>query len=354
VRAATGHAWACALTAAAVASCGTSSVGVCTRDTDCASGDLCNLQGECVAPAPPPEVDAGTPPPPPDAPGTMCTEQALSLGPTPPAVQLVIDLSGTMNNGFDGSTRYRAVRDALTDGDGVIATLDDQVLFGVTLYTSHNGGATCPILQSVKRRLGNGDAIETVLQDNNPDADNPLAETLARVESDFATDVPPADAARVVIVATDGVADSCDDSDDGSGADASIAAAQSLFATGIELHMISIANGVEANYLQKMANAGAGQDPTGTAEAPFQIARDREALRDAFASLVRDARCRISTAAIPAGRLGATRLSVAGRTLTEGVDWTADGADRIALIGAACDDFLGDPAPTVSAVVPCE
>ena len=341
----------CAILALALAGCGPSAVGVCASNADCPSGDVCNLQSECVTVQAPTAPDAGLPPPP-DGAGTECVEQTIALPHQPPAVHLVLDQSGTMNRDFDGTTRFTAMRDALVGNDGLIADLDDQVLFGITLYTSHEGGATCPILQSTARQTGSRDAIAAILDDNRPDADNPLAETLERILSDFTVAPPPAGASRLVVVATDGVADSCVDSDDGSGADGSLAGATALAAAGIELRMISIANGVEAGYLQQMANAGAGLGGSERVSATFFTATDKRTMLEAFQRSVRGVRCRVDGSGIPAAQRDGAALALDGRALATG-DWDALATGEIELLGSACDAFLAATAPAVTATVPC-
>jgi hypothetical protein len=350
----TAHALLGFLVSLTAAACGTSSAGVCASNRDCPSGDVCNLDGECVTiSAPPATPDAGAPTPP-DAPGTECEPRALSLAPLVPSIHFVLDQSGTMNNNFGGVSRYRAMRDALVGTGGAIVDNQDAVAFGITLYTSHNGGSTCPILQNEERRLGNAAAITTRLDDNGPDGDNPLAETLNRVTSDFAIAPAAPGAPAIIVVATDGVADTCTDSDDGSGAAGSIVAAGEAFAAGVEVVMVSIGTGVEAGYLQDIANAGAGITPDERVSATFFVAGNPAALTTAFGRIVRDARCRLDTRALSAAELSAAAMSLDGEPLVEGTDWIRLDDGTVALLGAACDALLASAAPAVTANLDCE
>jgi hypothetical protein len=340
------------LTAAA---CGTSSAGVCESNGDCPSGDVCNLDGVCVTiTAPPTDPPDGGVPPTPDAPGTECEPRALFLTPLVPSIHFVLDQSGTMGNNFGGVSRYRAMRDALVGTGGAVVASEDAVAFGITLFTSHNGGSTCPILQNEERRLGNAAAITARLDGNVPDGDNPLAETLNRVTSDFAIAPAEPGAPAIIVVATDGMADTCTNGNDGSGASGSIDAAREAFAAGVEVVMVSIGTGVEAGYLQDMANAGAGITDDDRVSATFFVAGNPTALTTAFGRIVRDARCRLDTRALSDTELAAAAMTLDGDALVEGSDWVRLDDGTVALLGAACDALLASAAPAVTANLACE
>jgi hypothetical protein len=342
------------LASLAAAACGTSSAGVCASNDDCPAGDVCGLDGECATvTAPPPAVaDAGTPPP--DAPGSVCEPRSLSLAPLVPSIHFVLDQSGTMNNNLGGVSRYRAMRDALVGTGGAVVDNEAGVAFGITLYTSHNGGSTCPLLQNEERRVGNAAAITARLDANTPDGDNPLAETLNRVTSDFAIAPAAPGAAAVIVVATDGMADSCTNSDDGSGVSASIQATTEAHAAGIEVVMVSIGTGVQAGYLQEMANAGAGITDDDRVSATFFVADDTADLRDAFGRIVRDARCRLDARALSAAELSAAAMSLDGDALVEGTDWIRRDDGTVDVLGGACTALLASATPAVTANLDCE
>jgi hypothetical protein len=334
--------------------CGTSSVGLCAADRDCPTGSLCSSAGECVAASSPPGTspDAGNQPPGPP-PGTQCTPTRVDLPLAIPSVQFLLDQSGTMKNKFGSTDRFTAMRNALIDASaGVVTRHEGDARFGITLYTSHDGGVTCPILQSVPRDLGNASIIADVLRASVPDADNPLAEAIDDAIRDFAID-PPAAGPGVIIVATDGNADSCTNSNDGSGKDASVAATGRAHDAGLELYMVSIANGVDSSYLQQMANAGVGRAIRDVTGAPFFIASNQDGMTDAFDRIVRQVRCRLDAHALSSDDLADASVRLAGRTLSRRTEWDVLDARTIALFGAACDQLLAAPGAVVQAELAC-
>jgi hypothetical protein len=351
-RAALGAIVASGLALGLTAGCGTSSVGACASSADCPSGSVCGADGECVAnaPLPPPPPDAGTTPEPN---GGGCPSKTLELSRIVPSVQFLLDQSGTMKNKMGNIERFSAMRNALIDAKvGVVAALQSQVSFGITLYTSHNGGATCPILQTVERSVGNLASISDVLTPALPDSDNPLAETIDRAVADFAAS-PPAGGPGVIIVATDGNADTCTNSDDGSGKGPSVEAATRAHDAHLELYMVSIANGVDSDYLQQMANAGIGRAIQDVSGAPFFTASDQAAMVSSFQRILRQVRCRVDSRDLTIDLIAGSAVRLGARALTRGADWEVVDDRTLGILGSACDALLADPAATVSVTPPC-
>ena len=80
--------------------------------------------------------------------------------------------------------RWQALGVALLDPDhGVVTQLDNDVRFGMTLYTSHNGfeGGTCPVLNEVAPALDNYEALATLFNANEPEQDTPTGESIVLV-----------------------------------------------------------------------------------------------------------------------------------------------------------------------------
>ena len=201
----------------------------------------------------------------------------VSFQPTPvtPSIALLLDQSGSMTSTFGTTTRYDAMHQALTNPQtGVVTLLQDKVIFGANLYTSHNGGPTCPILTSVPRQLGNRDLIDSLLASNKPDDDTPTGEAIDKIVADFQADPPPTGSPPIILLATDGVPDTCAQPDPNMGEAVAVTAAQHAHAAGISLYILGVGTDVSAPHLQDMANAGVGLPVGGPTNAPYYVAND--------------------------------------------------------------------------------
>ncbi|MET0410183.1 MAG: VWA domain-containing protein, partial [Polyangiaceae bacterium] len=162
----------------------------CDSDGDCGSGS-CGSNGRCAA-MPPMGNDIGDGFPdlldsdglePPDG-GASCVKLDVEFDRVPPFVLLLIDQSSSMEEDFDdGKDRWNTLRDTLLDRDNsVLSRLQNEVRFGMVLYSSDNGnedGATCPLLESLAEiKLGNFDDMRRLLDDAEPVDDTPTAESV--------------------------------------------------------------------------------------------------------------------------------------------------------------------------------
>src|ERR1051325_2454284 len=95
----------------------------CTPDgTGCADNEHCSTDGHCD-----PNIDADCP--------DVTLNGTHTAPPTPPAVELVLDQSGSMTTAFGSSpSRYAAMRDALVGTGGIVTQTHDPVVFGAPLY----------------------------------------------------------------------------------------------------------------------------------------------------------------------------------------------------------------------------
>ena len=101
-----------------------------------------------------------------------------------PTIVLLVDRSGSMSQGYGDQSRWDALYDALMDTDeGVVKALENDVRFGLTLYTSENGydGGTCPMLTDVEVGFGNHEAIDAVYAAAEISDDTPTGESLEQV-----------------------------------------------------------------------------------------------------------------------------------------------------------------------------
>jgi hypothetical protein len=366
----------CLLGAALLFGCGGSEVGgigpceqsppdpacgaACVTDVECPSGFYCGPGGTCTADCDPSGAGCG--------PGQACDNRghcfddssgsdgndcpSVTVSPMPriPTVQLLIDQSGSMDSGFGGTSRWNAVKQALVAGNGVITTLQDQVVFGASLYTYKQGtDATCPrITKTPTRMLNNGSAISSLLNSAGPDADTPTGESIRKVIEDFAQNPPGASSVPVILLATDGEPDRCADpnANDELSRQMSVDAAAAAYTAGIRTIVLSVGNDVGDDHLQKVANAGAGMDPA-TGTAPFYKANNPGELSAALSSIITGIlSCELDLSGeVDTSRAGEGIVSLsnnggacgAAGNLSYGTDWELVDANTIRVLGGACD-----------------
>lgn len=324
--------------------CGDS--GLCTADCligsdDCGDGFDCGSDGRCF--------DVGD--------GPDCPDVSVSLAPQTPTVLVLVDQSGSMATGFgNGLDRYQAVRAALTDPTvGVVATMGDRVNFGASLYMSQGGdaGGACPILTTVAPGAASLGDIDQLFEDNGPNRDTPTAESVTATAAALASVSGP----RVIVLATDGDPDTCADPNS-NGQDSSRAmseqAVADAFAGGIKTFVLSVGNDVTEAHLQRLANAGVGDDlDAGTA--PFYVANDPAELGAAFNDIILGVRsCEITLdQPVEPARVDEGTVTLNGRDLDFGSDWELTSDTTIELLGDACDELLNTDEVQLSASFPC-
>ena len=365
----------------AITCLGTGAVGECPTGFHCGSqgvcdaqctlgGDQCGMGNVCTSDGYCEPLTFG-----PDANNPLgidadlgCPAIHFTVMPIVPTVQLLIDQSGSMTTSFGNTTRWEAVKTALTDPNtGVVTTLQSQVVFGATLFTGHNGGPTCPVLTtSSDRVINNGPEITALLASHEPDNDTPTGESINQVVADFAANPPMANSPAIIVLATDGEPDDCaipnpstTDQNNTTRAVA-VAAAQAAFSAGIKLYILGVGGDAGADNLQQMANAGLGEDPiTGTAT-PYS-ATDPSALAAAFQTIIGGTRtCDLTLSGpIYTSQANTGTVSLDGTNLTYNTGWTivgaqgAESSSTIRLIGTACDTLLTEASPVVDAYFPC-
>lgn len=319
--------------------------GVCTAEctpggSGCGTSEHCDEHGQCVADA-------------------ECPRVVVSPVARTPTVQLVIDRSGSMTTGFGGTSRWAAVRTALTGASGVVTQLENRVLFGATTYSSNRSGA-CPDLEATPTRaFGNRAAIDTLLTRNTL-TDTPTGESLRPVIDELIAGRPPdgGQYTPVILLATDGMPDTCANVDENGNTAAqnlSIMETERAYAAGITTYILSVGNEVGDAHLQKVANAGVGQ-PVATGTAPFYKANDPAQLTDALRTIITGAiSCQLDLSGNIANVALAEQsgiVTLGGVPLTHGTDWRIVDENTIELLGMACDTFR-DGNVTLSAEFEC-
>jgi len=314
----------------------------CTSVSGCTDAEYCRPDGMCE-----PLIDAD------------CPNVTLSGERTVPVVQLLLDQSGSMDAAFGGTIRWEGMKDALLDQtDGVIVNTQASVIFGASLYTNNRDtDPTCPRITSTpERKLNNYDQIDDLLNDNTYDADTPTGDSIDKIVDDFLANPVPSGQTPIILLATDGEPDTCEDGDDTDGGRIeAVAAATRAYDNGIRLYILSVGEGqISAGHLQDMANAGTGQD-LATGMAPYTEAGNPAELTDQLLALVEgQLSCELTLdGVIDQSQAASGTVTVNGEEKTFNVDWEIVDGDTIRLIGQACDDLLNASDPTVEATFPC-
>lgn len=309
--------------------------------TECGDGYTCSPTGQCLSN----NVDAAP------IQDSTCASVHFTAMQTIPSISLLIDRSGSMSNPFSGGggSKYNAVRDALVGATGVVTTLQDRAYFGASLYSSDQ---PCPKLNSVPRQLNNKSAIQTLITGDTPGGSTPTAPSIKAAVADFLANPPPAMSPPVIVLATDGLPNSCNGNGDTRAE--SVAEAKDSFAKGVRLFILSVGDQVSAQHLQDMANAGAGV-MAGQPNAPYFQGNDPASLAMAFQQIiggVLSCDLALSGQIDPAQAMSGT-VTLNGMPLHYGTDWTVVNGTTIQLIGQACSTLKSSTNPMVDASFPC-
>jgi hypothetical protein len=286
-------------------------------------------------------------------PDAACPAVHFAATAVTPSIQLVIDGSNSMTTDIGGESRYNAIKDALVDDtNGVVTQLQNQVYFGASIFSSDN---PCPKLYSVGRATANKDNIKNLIKSRNPAGNTPTGPSIDQVVADFVANPPPPNSPPIIVLATDGLPNTCNDGNDtNTGQSKSIAAATAAFTANIRLFILGVGNGIADQHLQAMANAGVGVQ-TGMPNAPYYLANSPAQLATAFKQIIGNV---TSCDLMISGNIDQTTASegtvtLNGMTLTYGTDWTLLNGNTIELLGNACMTLQQSTNPVVDASFPC-
>jgi hypothetical protein len=259
------------------------------------------------------------------------------------------------------------MKSALVDAtSGVVTKLQSSVIFGASLYTSHDGtstGEACPILQSVAPKLSNLTDIKGLLDANAPDGDTPTGESIVAATGILQAlgdnpDAPPSP--KIIVLATDGEPDTCAVPNPQHGQSQAVAAAQAAYTAGFPLFILSVGDEVGATHQQDMANAGAGKPlDHSQGDAPFYTADNPAELQARFNEIIGGVRPPDCTFAISSpvdpARADEGTVKLNGMTLVydDPNGWSLVDANTLKLNGSACQQFLADPEVQLFAQFPC-
>ncbi len=350
-----------------------SSNGTCTADCtvggdQCGDGEECSADGQCGSGGSDDDGSDGAADDGDDDGGDdeECPAIEVNLTALIPDVMLVLDQSGSMDDPFGNTIRWEAMRDALfgpnggQNNDGIIFQLQGALNMGATLYTNVGGQAQCPDLIETPLALNNAQAIEDMLAPPTaPAQDTPTGESIDAVVANF----PDNDNPRVIVLATDGLPDTCavpNPANEQEQEAANAVAEQSVaagFTAGITTFALSIGPDVTLEHLQRLANAGQGidLDVLPPAAAPVFRANNPADLVTAFEDIVGGIRsCEIEVDGnVDLDRADEGTVTLNGDELAYGTDWEMVDESTLTLLGAACDTFKATPDVELSAEFPC-
>jgi len=316
----------------------------CDATHSCGDGYTCTVDGVCEQTTGPtgPDIDAN------------CPAVHFAAMPVTPSVTFLIDRSGSMDESSGNTTKYKAVRNALTGTNGVVTTLENQVYFGASLFSSDD---PCPTLQSVPRAKGNKAAIDGLIGSTGPGGSTPTPPSIDKAVADFTATPPPMGSPGVIVLATDGEPNACDGNGDTK--PESVMAAKKAYAAGVKLFILGVGDGISTQHLQDMANAGAGVQ-AGQPNAPYYLGNDPAQLAQSFQAIIGGVlSCDLAISGgsgqtVDPGNASAGTVTLNGTPLMYGTDWTVDANGMVIhILGAACNTLKASSSPTVEASFPC-
>lgn len=314
----------------------------------CGDGYLCTTDGHCV---PSDQVPPGG--------NDTCPRVNFTAKPTTPSILLLLDRSGSMGASFDGDlSRWAVVRQALTDPTtGIVSQLEAKAYFGSMIFQNIDEG-TCPQLVTSPRALNNAAVIRAALAPNqNNNSGTPTAKSLEAAVATFATSPAPAGSPKIIVLATDGRPNPCNNRQDGNYPEEQLKVentAGAAYATGIRTIPLSVATSQQDVHLQRVANRGAGVQ-AGQPNAPLYKGDTPANLKAAFEAIIGGA---ISCDLTVNGSLDQTQAAggdvrLNDRKLTFGTDWQLVGTNIIRLLGASCTELKNTANPKVDGTFPC-
>lgn len=313
-----------------------------TSGNQCGAGYACTPDGRCVD-----DNGQGS-----NGPDASCPAVNFTPMPTTPSIGLVLDQSGSMiDNLIGGETRYKVMRDALVGTTGVVTQLEAKAYFGAMLYTCNSSNQLD--INQVPRAPTNATAVRTLIDSKLTvrGGNTPTHAALNRMVSTFGQTPPPAGSPPAIVLATDGVPNSCADTGTG-GESATVAAAKAAYVAGIPVYVLAI--NIDSQHFQDVANAGQGWQP-GQPNVKYYPANDAAQLKAAFDSIIKGViSCDLSlTSSIDPAEAMSGTIVINGQTLTYGTDWTLVNGNVIRILGASCTSLKTAVNPVVSASFPC-
>jgi len=284
----------------------------------------------------------------------------VAFDPVIPTVVLLLDQSGSMNAIFTGAqTRWQSLYTALMDpNNGVVKSLENDVRFGLALYTSNGGGPTCPDLVEVwPPALGNHASIDTIYAPEVPQSDTPTGDAIDAIVAKLEMFTEPGP--QLIVLATDGEPDTCEVPNPQNGQAEAIAAAENAYAKDIQTVILAVGDDVSLGHQQDMANAGAGEPVPANCPpcAPTYQPSDPDEMVNNFIDIINGARTCVFTLegeVDPAlADQGTVKLNGVELDYQDADGWKLNSPSEIELTGAACDEIMNGGDDEVTGSFPC-
>jgi hypothetical protein len=246
---------------------------------------------------------------------------------------------------------------------GVVKQVESVVRFGLTMYTSNNGGPTCPVLTKVPIALNNYAAIGAVYDGAapTPEGDTPTGESITASAADLVAFAEPGP--KFILLVTDGLPDTCavPDPQTREAQISTVAAARNAKDNdGIGLFIVGVSADISPQHLQEMANVGAGRPATATGPdaAPFWVAGSSQAdLAAQLSGIIGSVRTCVfhlaGTVSLDAAGAGIVRLDGQALGFNDPNGWKLNGPSDLEIVGTACEKIKTD-GKSVAISFPCD
>jgi hypothetical protein len=304
--------------------------------------------------------------------GRACVEGSAQASRVIPTVVLVLDGSCSMSTEYPSSggmsatrcedtpnSRWAALRTALLDpAAGIVTRLEGVVEFGAAIYGTED---TCPIPgMIVNPALMNRAAIEAQYPTTPPGRYTPTGPALDQVYDQVLAPLAAMpdrdDGPLIILLATDGEPNSCDNAD--TNYQPSIDAVTRIAGGGVTTYVVSLAAaaGEFHDHLQQLANIGQSMDPTaGTAPlyepaSPEQLSADLELLIGGAVG------CEVAlngTVETGGECLGEVTLNGFPLGCNDPNGFVLSDERHVRLQGTACDQFMSGASAMVHVSFPC-
>jgi hypothetical protein len=249
------------------------------------------------------------------------------------------------------ATRWGALRQALVgDPDGVVTRLQDVISFGFALFGTQ---PMCPLVATpLAPAVGQGDAIRAAFPIKPPGTNTPTGLALQQIVDGLQPNTGPDTMIepQIIVLATDGAPNSCDDST--IDFQPSLDAAMAAQAKGVTMYVLSLAepSGEYGMHLQQMADIGLNRK-----DAPLYAPSSQEQLRTDLESLIGGAvGCDVRVnGKVDAKRACEGEVRINGELIACGTDWELMGESTLHLLGETCDRFKTDASAMLTARWPC-
>jgi hypothetical protein len=267
-----------------------------------------------------------------------------------PSIQLVIDRSGSMGTQLPNTnmSRYQAMREALVGANGVVGQLQAKAHFGASLYSSDS---PCPrFYNTAARTMNNFAQIQQLIDSQGPAGNTPTPPAIDAAVQGFSQNPPPMGSPPIIVLATDGLPNSCAGDDTQA---QSVVSAKNAYTAGIRTFVLGIA-GVNDSFLQAMANAGQGVQQN-MPNAKFYTANSPAQLQMAFQAIIGGVvSCELNiNGTVDPDQAKGGSVTLNGMQLMYGTDWELVNGTTIRLLGQACETLKSSTNPMVQASFPC-